>query len=454
MKQLLYSILLLLLCQNIYSQTGVDFWFVAPEVTKGHGDRPITLRVSSFANPVKVKISQPANPSFANIVFNLQANSTQSIDLSPFINFIENKPANTVLNYGIRITATGTIAAYYEVETGNNTDIFSLKASNGVGLEFWVPAQEFWASASKYSPQAVNAIDIVATRKNTTVIITPSVNCIGHAANVPFTVLLQKGQTYSLVAIGTATTNKLGGTKITSDKGIAVTISDDSVENGKYGGCKDLMGDQLIPTNKIGNEYIVMKGFLNKSGTSFDDKVYVLAITNNTSIYINGNPVPSVVLQQGQQYEISLSDPTVYIQASNDVYVLHVTGFGCEVGAAVLPSVQCTGSEVVTITRSQKLDFYMVVLVPAGGETSFLVNGVANVLRSTQFTAVPGTGGQWMAARAKFADNIITTGQTYRIENAKKNFHLGIINGGSTTGCMYGYFSDFGSVTTEPIYHF
>ncbi len=455
-KQLLYSTLLLLLCslllhQNLYSQSGVEFWFVAPQVTAGHNDRPIALRISSYSDPATVTVSQPANAGFTAKVVNVAANSTVSVDLTNDIATIENSPANTVLNYGVLITATAEIACYYEVVTNNNTDIFALKAKNALGKEFIVPGQSFWKSGN-YTPMPVNAIDIVATTDNTLLTITPSKAAVGHAAGVAFTVSLNRGQTYSLQASNSNATDKLGGTLVSSDKDVAITISDDSGYNSSYGGCKDLMGDQMIPINKIGKEYIVLKGFLGSNGNK-DDKVYILATQDNTNIMLDASGT-TFTLNKGDQYEISLSNPTVYIEADKDIYVMHVTGFGCEIGAAILPSVYCTGSTQVSFTRSKDESFYMIVLVPDQGEGYFKINGLSNLLTAADFTNVPGTNGNWKAARKYFSKNDLPKNQAYVVTNSEGKFHLGIINGGSNTGCMYGYFTDFGKVDTDPIYHY
>ncbi len=438
--------------QKLYSQSGVEFWFVAPEVSSGHDDRPIALRISSYGTAASVTIEQPANPAFAAITISLAANSTQSVDLTSYISSIENTPANTVLNYGIYILATAKIACYYEVVTSNNTEIFALKASNALGHDFMVPNQSFWKSGS-YTPQPVNAINIVATEDNTTVTIIPSKAAVGHAAGVAFTISLDRGQTYALVASNSSAANKLGGTEISSDKPIAVTISDDSAHNSSYGGCKDLIGDQMIPINKIGNEYIVIKGFLGTNGSK-SDKVYVLATEDNTEIYLDGSTTSTSTLQKGEQYEINLSNSTVYIQSDKNVYVMHVTGFGCEVGAAIIPAIYCTGSEQLSFTRSKDESFYMIVLVRSNGEGSFKINGDATLLKSSDFTTVAGTAGAWKAARKYFSKSDIPSGQAYIVTNSEEKFHLGIINGGEDTGCMYGFFTDFGKITTDAIYHF
>ena len=97
------------------AQLDTLFWFVAPEIAQSHGDRPIVFRFATLATPATITISQPANPGFPPQIINLGANAAQTLDLTPWIDIIENKPANSVLNYGFKIKATAPIMAYYEV---------------------------------------------------------------------------------------------------------------------------------------------------------------------------------------------------------------------------------------------------------------------------------------------------------------------------------------------------
>ncbi len=130
-----------------YCQTDTEFWFVAPEVSRNGSqdlDRPIFLRMSSFDHPSVVTVSQPANPSFTPITVFIAANSSQTIDLTPFIDVVENKPPDQILNYGLYIKATKPIQAYYEVaslETNYNPELFALKGKNALGTHFKIPGQ-------------------------------------------------------------------------------------------------------------------------------------------------------------------------------------------------------------------------------------------------------------------------------------------------------------------------
>ena len=115
MKRLIFSVFAILLQFNTFAQLDTLFWFVAPEVAQSHGDRPIVFRFASLNTPAVVTISQPANTAFPTQTINLAANDAQTLNLTTWIDQIENKPANTVLPYGFKISATAPIMAYYEV---------------------------------------------------------------------------------------------------------------------------------------------------------------------------------------------------------------------------------------------------------------------------------------------------------------------------------------------------
>lgn len=433
MKHFYLLIFILLSFNYSFSQLDSIFWFVAPEVAQSHGDRPIVFRFATLNNPATITVEQPANPSFPAQTFNMSANSAQTLDVTNWIDMVENKPADLTLNFGFRITSSSAITAYYEVVTSCNCnpDIFALKGQNALGTSFVTPFQNFTSNAS----YARNGFNIVATQNNTTITILPKQNIVGHNANIPFTITLNAGQTYYAEAVGQSANQHLGGSTIVSNKPVAVTISDDTASGQFWGGCADLMGDQIIPTNVVGKEYIVIKGYLNGP-----DKIYIVATANNTQISINGAVVTTI--NATQTYEYNLSAASVYIQTSEPAYCLHVSGFGCELGTAIVPPIVCTGSNTVAFVRSTTEFFAINLLVPAGGETSFLFNGNAGVINATSFNFVPGTSNQWMYAQID-ASSLLTASQAARITNNSVKFHMGLIHGGSSSGCRYGYFSDF-----------
>ena len=423
----------------LQAQTDTEFWFVAPEVTSGHGDAPIVMRVSASLQAADIVLSQPANPAFVPITLTIPPGTTQSIDLTPFQTQVENQPPDQILDKGILLESSVPVTAYYEVNNGFNPEIFPLKGDNALGIEFYTPFPTNYDNGG-YSPAARSGFEIVATEDNTSITINPTADLIGHPAGVPFTITLNRGQTYSLLAVSTSATQRPVGTRITSNKPIAVTLKDDSAA---LGGCRDLMGDQLVPVGVIGREYIVMKGFLNS-----EERVYVMATTNNTEVFVDGNVTPNATLNSGEQFTIDVLNSTVFIACSQPVYVLHVSGFGCEMGSAVLPSIECTGSPSVFFTRSTSEFFGLNIMVRTGAEGSFNLNGSATLVPASAFTPVNGSGGEWLSAQLSFSETDIAIGATSLLANTAQTgelFHLGIIHGGSGSGCRYGYFSDFAS---------
>ena len=419
---------------NSFGQLDTVFWFVAPEVVQSHGDRPIVFRFATLNKPAEITISQPANSNFPVKKIQVAANSSSSLDLTQWIDIIENKPADVVNNFGFKISSTELISAYYEVTPycNCNPDIFALKGDNSLGYKFITPFQNFLNNAS----YARSGFNIVATEDNTIITITPSNDIVGHKANQAFTIILNKGETYCAEALSTDSDKHLSGSIIISNKKIAVTLHDDTLDGSPYGGCGDLMGDQLIPIHILGKEYIAIKGYLNGP-----DKVYIVAVNDNTSLKIDGNLVAN--LSKNQTYTHTLNSNTAFVEATDSICVLHQSGFGCEVGEAVLPHIVCTGSNVVPFVRSTNEFIAMNILVPAGAEDGFVFNGNTGNISPSNFKFVTGTNNKWKYAQIDIS-NLVVVQQASRVENSKSKFHLGIIHGGSSSGCRYGYFSDFG----------
>ncbi len=433
---------------TIFAQTDTTFWFAAPEVASSHGDRPIFARFTSQGASAQVTIQVPANSSFTPITLSVPANGIASVELTSFIDTLENFPANTILNQGILFTSTSPITAYYEVNRSNNPDIFALKGSNALGTDFWIPAQTYLPNQHGH-----NGFDIVATEDGTTVTITPSKALQGgRAAGVPFTVTLNRGQTFSCRANGQAIVDHLNGSRVQSNKKIAITIFDDSVLGGSAhgGGCFDLLGDQLIPVDQLGMEFIVQRGFLSVTG-SRRERVYVLATQNSTEVYVNGSSTPVATVNAGEQYEHRLSgsaaDQVVYLRTNKPSYVLHVSGYNCETGQAIIPAIRCTGSSQVGFRRSTAEHFGLMILTRSAHVDSFRLNGTPY---TASFAVVPGTSNEWFYARMEYPANdtaLFNLSSGYILSNSSGNFHLGLINGGSSSGCRYGYFSGFSLVT-------
>lgn len=437
-------LLLLVLVSGLisYSQTDTSFWFAAPDISSAFNyDRPIYLRITAYQQPCSVTISQPANGGMPAQTLSIPANTTQSIDLTTWINSIECAPGNVIQNRGLKITSDNKIAVYYEVNVnGPNPELFAFKGKNALGTEFYISSQYLLSNSPVLNPLPISSFNIVASEDNTQVTITPAKNIVGHTAGVPFTITLNKGQTYAAIATSQSAAQHLQGSHVTSTKPIAITLSDDLLQGIAYGGsCEDLAGDQTVPVNIIGSEYIAVKSNLN----SPFDKVYILATQNGSTVSQDG--VVVTTLNAGASAELTVSNNSTYIQSSAPVYAYQLSGITCEVGSALLPKINCTGSSSVSVARSTNESFIITLLVQNGGQSNFLVNGVSGVVTSSQFNVVPATGGQWYEAKVTLPISNYPNGSVIKVTNSSNLFHLGIFQGG-VLGAGVGYFSDFNTL--------
>ncbi len=436
---------------KVDAQADTAFWFAAPAITPGHAHLPILIRFSTYNQTAIITISEPANPSFIPYTFTLAANSATAIDLTSQVSLIENKPANTILNYGIKIVSTATISAYYEEEgqvpagTFNNPEIFPLKGRYALGKSFIVPSQNIFNNKDKLNPIPQNGFIIVATQDNTTVTITLSdSDAIGHLAGIPFNLVLNKGQTYAVTSMGILASEHLGGTSVKSDKPICITIFDDSV---LLGGHYDVAGDQIVAEEFAGNEFIIVRGDLDNTPNKKSDYYFIWGIKDATIVNVNG--VAMTTINRGQCYSGILSTESVYITTSNPAYVLQFTGTGQEVTETSIPGIKCTGSQIVSFVRSTNEYFQLDILCKSSGINNFKVNGRSGVITGAMFSVVPNTLGVWEYARINSdnhpeIDNIFLSGVAASVTNTSGLFHLGFLNGQNGTGSRLGYFSSYG----------
>lgn len=434
-------ILLLISSKSIVSQIDTVFWFAAPWVTPGHaGNTPVKMRLSSFNNLTTVRVRQPAGT--FDTTYTIPANSLISQSLSHMIAQVENTPANTVHNRGLKISSDFPINVVYEVETVvNNPETYSMKGQNGMGKEFVCPFQNR-GSNGPYTPAPKSQICIVATDNNTTVWITPKCDVVGHPANITYSISLNVGQSYNVENISSNPTiagQNLSGTIVVSDKAISVTVSDDSVHG--VAGCYDLMGDQIVPVDIVGTEYVINKGGLSAGE---NEGGYIVATENFTQVNVDdGVTISSFLLNKGDTYYAPVSEPLTHITSDKNVYVIHTSGFGCEMGEAILPPLNCAGSNQVSFTRTNSQTFILNILCKTTAIGTFTLNGNTTLVPASGFTVVPGTGGTLSGFQRSYTTVEIPAGTANLLTNSTDVFSMGVINGGATSGCLYHYMSSF-----------
>ncbi len=508
MKRILQYITILtivLFYFSAFAQTDTEFWFVKPNITQEHTNETFKIVVTAREFDADVTIEMPAEGTFTPVNFTVPAYTTYTYTVTqPSAEFtlMEN---NTVVNEwatlpvgsrdnignkAILLTSTAPVNAYLTQTANNNSDIYALKGENGIGTEFIIPFQEHgYNQHPGYNERAFSSVDIISYEDGTVVEITPPTgrNVYRDGSNpsygAAYTVTLNRGQVYtcppawdaSVTRNNTANSGwwgiegnqRLGGIiiKVLTGEGVAVVKKDDSVRRYTTGGW-DEIADQWVPYKGIvgedndilGTEYVAMRGGLN-DGWEF---VYVAAPEDNTRIWW-GNSIDTTVapvnavIDRGEQVGIQFDNGTftnnfMDIISNKPLSVLHVSGTGREMGGAVLPPIdKCTGSTSVSFSRDINWPFYINIMARAGHENEFLVDGVVrnDIIDPASFVPV-GLSGEWVATQLYYATGDLVdfpVGTVRTISNTGDVFHIGLINGNSSGGCRFGYFSDFNELT-------
>ncbi|OWR13325.1 T9SS type B sorting domain-containing protein [Chryseobacterium sp. VAUSW3] len=203
----------------------------------------------------------------------------------------------------------------------NHGEILTSKGTAGIGTEF----------RAVMAPITVNnsilnfMTSVMATEDNTTVTVTEFNPNVGFSDNVPrsqINFILNKGQSYIIDGRGNNFQNYTGfiGAKIVANKPVSITNGN---FNGQYAGShstsSDILMDQGVPVEKLGQEFVLMKG--NGTTVSNMEKAIIVATEDNTQIYVNGSVTPVATLNTGQFYT---TDNSAYINQGFNHYNMHI----------------------------------------------------------------------------------------------------------------------------------
>ncbi|HBG41781.1 MAG TPA: hypothetical protein DDW85_10310, partial [Porphyromonadaceae bacterium] len=473
----MFAALVILCSLSTYAQDSdnQEFWFVAPDASFSHNDRPTFFMITTGDTPASVTISMPANKSFKKITKNIPANSYWKYSFSndAEISLIENdiNSSGIPTQKGFYITSSAPVSAYYQIDGDRNyqKEIFTLKGKKALGTEFYMPFQKAYpiSDRDEYNNEQFRQIQIVATKNGTNVVISPkSDQALFKAADGAInsksplesrTITLNEGETL-LWRENARHTPDLIGTKITStdkEKPIAVTLFEDCVQDGKDGSV-DPIGDQLVPTHNLGKNYIVVKGY--SSGNATDHAVILAVATGKTDVWIrseNNDEKKIATLSQGEYWSEDLgkggdSPGAFYISTSQPVYCMHQSASGSELGGAILPSLYSISGKRITFMKGNKNTTVnsMFLVFRESAKDGFTIDNKRLTVDAKSIGF-----GDWRYAKVNLT-NTTDTLQVCAVANTKGSFSLGYFNGASSTS-LYGYFSAFGtfSFASDTIYH-
>ncbi len=356
--------------QDVIPTKGTEFWVGFMQNFQPNTLESLDLFITSSENTTGT-VSIPLQD--WSIDFNVVANVTTTVSVPNDLaeHFQENQ---IISDKGILVETQDTVSVFainFDPFTSDGTKILPTKA---LGTEYCVSSYTGLAGLG-------SELLIVATEDDTQVEITPTVNTAGgNPAGVPFTVDLDRGQSYQIQQQGA--NDDLTGTKIVATESSGpcrpfAVYSGVSCTNIPVG-CTfcDHIYEQNFPSNTWGTEYYAVP-YEFASGFTYR----VLAIENGTNVTIDGGT--TISLNAGEFYEQNQVNSATCVQSDSPISVTqYMQGTSCS----------GTGDPAMLILNdaSQKIDNVTFSTVVSNQITSHGINVILSTSDVGTFT-VDGT---------------------------------------------------------------
>ncbi len=272
---------------------------------------------------------------------------------------------------GVRVQATGDIAVFgYSGQVYNQASYLALPVA-GLGYEYMAAC---YTDAGDGTPPG--HFLVLAAENDTNVTVVPSDDYGDRSAGAAYSVKLDQGQIYRLGGLQSGTTYDLTGSRICSDKPVAVYIG---APGGYFPGnicCSDAIVDQAPPLTDLGTDYMIVP----YKDRDMGDFVRIVAANDDTQIRIDGTL--AAVLNRGEFHDANLFVP-VHVTSSRPVMVAQFMKseetdymYGDPELMVVTPTGKFLSNYLAMTDDSSTWFNYSNIVVPTDSVGSLLVDGL------------------------------------------------------------------------------
>ncbi|TRX36857.1 T9SS type B sorting domain-containing protein [Flavobacterium sp. ZT3R18] len=249
-----------------------------------------------------------------------------------------------------------------------------------------------------FDPTLLNFASILSTENGTKITISNIPNGTiltnGTVITGPITITLNKNESYVLALENynniqtSSNSSKIIGALVASDKPVVVNSgsfggSNSTVMEPNQNGVmtppgRDVGFDQIVSLEKTGKEYIFVKGI----GTDELERVLLVAHSNQTQVFLNGNSIPVTTLNKGEYIALDgahFIDGNLYVTTSQNVFAYQsIAGSATPANQNLffVPPINCSTPNTVD----------NIPMIQSIGNTEF--NGVLNIVTENGATVM------------------------------------------------------------------
>ncbi|MDP5106799.1 MAG: gliding motility protein, partial [Polaribacter sp.] len=397
-------------------------------------------------NNVSFTIKQIGQPTASDIKGTVSNTNSQELFIGTGDSqlFVDSNTTSVVhKNKGFIIEASDVIYVSVRVLAGGGSQAGALVSKGLSALGTTFRAGMF----TNENPQDnyLNFISVMATEDNTFVNfddLPSGISIKNYSGTLPISnIILNEGESY-IVATNASenTTNRdaLIGTLITSDKPIVVNTGS---ANGSFhnGGGRDYGIDQIVGLDKVGKEYIFVKG----DGNDGWENVLIVAHEDNTEVRLNGSNTIYTTLNAGEFTLIEgnnfSTNSNLYVQTTKDVFAYQGIGANtseANQGMFFVPPLSCENrgkvDNIPSIEKIGSVTFVGGITIVTNTDASVKINGQP----ITSFSSI---GPKTVTGNTGYV--------TYKITNLTGNVAV------ESSGELYcAYFNQNGAATSGSFY--
>ena len=454
MKKFIVIITFLSLSSNVFAQLSNRHWIPPLHARQANLVEDHYLYLSTpIETPFEVTVTTGDGNAIQGSPFTISKGNPVSVligDTQPSSMFVNINEVGIPTSKGLILQGTKDFYASFRVRSQNHAEILVSKGKTALGTSFRVGSlpQEYDSTIRNF------VTSFMATENNTLIEVSDyNPNVVFQTPNGTLTIaqqsfVLNSGESIILVGNSTFIPNLNGfiGALITSDKPIVVNTGNATGGAGPNPGGgisgQDFNLDQIVPTDKIGKEYIVVRG----NGSENSEFPLIIATENNTEIFVNGDTNSIGILNAGEyltipsSYYQGVASQNMFIESSKPIYLYQILAGNTNdatSGLNFIPPLSCFFQKSVDmipdINRIGGTFYNSDVFILTTTGSNIFINGAVSLATPQSVTGNP----NWV---------------TYRIPNLNGNvvvestgpLAVGVFGYSGAAG-FAGYYSGFGS---------